>query len=89
VLIALLVGGELLGVVGALIALPVAAGIRMLIEELRVELPGDDTDDTVLRARDARMERVYAARTAGADPEEAAAVAVEMAAETPGTDAPK
>ncbi len=89
VLVALLVGGELLGVVGALIALPVAAGIRMLIEELRVELPGDDTDDTVLRARDAQMERVYAARSAGADPEEAAAVAVAIAEEAPATDAPK
>jgi len=83
VLVALLIGGELLGVVGALIALPVAAGIRMLIEELRVDLPGDDTDDSQLRARDAQVERVYASRTAGADPEEAAAVAVEIAEETP------
>jgi predicted PurR-regulated permease PerM len=89
VLMALLIGGELLGVVGALIALPVAAAIRMLIEELRVDLPGDDTDDTVQRARDAREERVYAARTAGADPEEAAAVAVEIAAKTPPTEPPK
>jgi predicted PurR-regulated permease PerM len=89
VLIALLVGGELLGVVGALLALPVAAGMRMLIQELRVDLPGDDTDDTVMRARDAREERVYAARTVGADPEEAAAVAGEMAAETPTRDGPK
>jgi predicted PurR-regulated permease PerM len=89
VLVALLVGGELLGLVGALIALPVAAGIRVLIEELRVDLPGDDTDDRVLRARDAQVERVYAARTVGADPEEAAAVAVAIAAETPTTDAPK
>jgi putative heme transporter len=89
VLIALLIGGELLGIVGALIALPVAAGIRVLIEELRVDLPGDNTDDAVLRARDAREERSYAARTVGADAKEAAAVAVEIAAETPITDATK
>src|SRR5204862_5997377 len=83
VLLALLIGGELIGVVGALIALPVAAGIRVLVEELRVDLPGDNTDDTVLRERDAREERAYAARTEGADPKEAAAVAVSIAAEAP------
>ncbi len=42
VIVALLVGGELLGILGALLALPVAAGLRMIVEELRVELPGDD-----------------------------------------------
>jgi hypothetical protein len=55
----------------------------MLIQELRVDLPGDDTDDSVLRARDAQEGRAYAARTAGADPEDAAAVAVEIAAGAP------
>ena len=53
----------------------------MLIEELRVDLPGDDTDDPRLRARDARAERTYARETAGASPEEAAAVATEIASE--------
>ena len=89
VLVALLIGGELLGVIGALLALPVAAGVRMLIEELRVELPGDDTDDTVQRARDARDEKNYAAQSAGADPEEAAAMAGAIAAEAPPPDGPK
>lgn len=79
VVIALLVGGKLGGVIGALLALPVAAALRMLIEELRVDMPGDDTDDPGLRARDARAERTYARETAGASPEEAAAVATEIA----------
>jgi predicted PurR-regulated permease PerM len=87
VVIALLVGGKLGGIVGALLALPVAAAVRMLIEELRVELPGDDSDDTRLRARDARAERIYARETAGASPREAAAVAIEIASEIRQTDA--
>jgi len=87
VVIALLVGGKLGGIVGALLALPIAAAVRMLIEELRVELPGDDTDDSRLRARDARAERVYARQAAGASPEEAAAVALEIAHEIRQTDA--
>src|SRR5450755_1086293 len=81
VVIALLIGGKVGGIIGALLALPIAAALRMLIEELRVDLPGDDTDDPRLRARDARAERTYARETAGASPEEAAAVATEIANE--------
>lgn len=81
VVIALLVGGKVGGIIGALLALPIAAALRMLIEELRVDLPGDDTDDPRLRARDARAERTYARETAGASPAEAAAVATEIANE--------
>jgi hypothetical protein len=51
----------------------------MLVEELRVDLPGDNTDDPKLRARDARAERTYDRETAGASPEEAAAVATDLA----------
>jgi predicted PurR-regulated permease PerM len=79
VVIALLVGGKVGGIIGALLALPIAAALRMLIEELRVDMPGDDTDDPRLRARDARAERIYARETAGAPPEEAAAVATDIA----------
>src|SRR6185369_16250168 len=68
VVIALLVGGKMGGITGALLALPIAAALRMLIEELRVELPGDDTDDRRLRARDARAEQTYERETAGATP---------------------
>jgi putative heme transporter len=79
VVIALLVGGKIGGVIGALLALPIAAALRMLVEELRVELPGDDTDDRGLRARDARAERTYAKESAGTSPEEAATVAISIA----------
>ncbi|MGZ5380893.1 MAG: AI-2E family transporter, partial [Thermoanaerobaculia bacterium] len=41
ILFALLAGGTLMGILGALLALPVAAAAMMLIEELRVELPGE------------------------------------------------
>jgi predicted PurR-regulated permease PerM len=87
VVIALLVGGKVGGIIGALLALPIAAALRMLIEELRVDLPGDDTDDPRLRARDARAERAYARETAGASPAEAAAVATEIAHEIRQADA--
>jgi len=56
------------------------SALQMLLEELRVGLPGDDTDDPNLRARDARAERVYARETAGASSEEAAAISEEAAA---------
>ena len=87
VVIALLVGGKVGGIIGALLALPIAAALRMLVEELRVDLPGDDTDDPRLRARDARAERDYARETAGASPAEAAAVATEIAHEIREADA--
>jgi len=87
VVIALLVGGKVGGIIGALLALPMAAALRMLIEELRVDLPGDDTDDPQLRARDARAERTYARETAGASPEQAAAVATDIANEIREADA--
>jgi hypothetical protein len=82
VIIALLVGGKLLGILGALLALPVAAGVRMVFEELRVELPGDDSSNPVIEAIDAKAERDYARQSEGAAPEEAAAVAGKIADET-------
>jgi predicted PurR-regulated permease PerM len=79
VLIALLIGGKLLGVLGALLALPIAAGIRMIIAELRVELPGEELDDASVRARDAEAEAEFAERAAGHPAVEAAAIASEIA----------
>ncbi|MDB4934058.1 MAG: hypothetical protein JWP87_1030 [Labilithrix sp.] len=81
VMIALLVGGKLLGILGALLALPIAAGIRMIIAEMRVELPGEEVDDGELRAKDAVAEREFAARAAGHPAVEAAAIATEIAVE--------
>jgi predicted PurR-regulated permease PerM len=79
VLVALLAGGTLMGILGALLALPVAATLRMLIEELRLELPGEQIDDTKLRARDDRAEQEYERRADGVPAEQAAAIAVEIA----------
>jgi predicted PurR-regulated permease PerM len=79
VLVALLAGGTLMGIIGALLALPVAAAARMLVEELRLELPGEQVDDTKVRARDDRAELEYERRAEGICAEQAAAIAVEIA----------
>ena len=83
VFFSLMVGWTLMGLLGALLALPVAATIMMLIEELRVDLPGqqEQVADTELRARDDLAEQEYERRTEGIGAEEAAAIAVEMSAE--------
>lgn len=80
VLFALLAGGTLMGVLGALLALPVAAAVMMLIEELRVDLPGEQEQpvDTLLREADDRGEEEYERRTAGVGAEQAAAIATEI-----------
>ncbi len=80
VTLALVIGGELLGIMGALLALPIAAALRMLVEELRVELPGQPLSETPEeRAAAERAEETYAALTEGAPAEEAAAIAVAIA----------
>ncbi len=83
VLFALLAGGTLMGILGALLALPVAAAIMMLIDELRVELPGEQEQpvDTHLREGDDRAEQEYERRTEGVGAEQAAAIAVEISAD--------
>ncbi len=78
VLLALLIGYTLMGIVGALLALPVAAIIRMLIEELRVTLPGEQLDDAAVRHRDESGEQEYAQRAAGVPAVAAAAIAIEI-----------
>jgi predicted PurR-regulated permease PerM len=78
VLLALLIGGTLMGIVGALLALPVAAAIRMLIEELRVTLPGEQLDDADVRSRDESSEKEYAQRSEGVPAAQAAAIAIEI-----------
>ena len=80
VLFALLAGGTLMGIPGALLALPVAATMMMLIEELRVELPGEQEKpvDTRVREADDRGEKEYKRRTAGVGAEQSAAIAAEI-----------
>jgi predicted PurR-regulated permease PerM len=87
VIIALLVGGKLGGIMGALLALPLAAALRMLVEELRVELPGDDTDASALKKKDAKAELDYAREIAGASGREAGTVATRIADEVKKDDA--
>jgi predicted PurR-regulated permease PerM len=79
VLLALLVGGTLMGLIGALLALPAAAAIRMLIEELRVSMPGVVVDYSERRAQDALAEQEYAERARGLPPEIASEIAVNIA----------
>jgi predicted PurR-regulated permease PerM len=81
VLFSLIAGATLLGIIGALLALPVAAAILMLIDELRVELPGEteQAKDAETRKKDEHGELEYVRRTEGMPAEEAAAIAVEMA----------
>lgn len=80
VLFSLLAGGTLMGIVGALLALPFAAAAMMLIEELRVQLPGEQEQvaDEVLREKDDRGEEEYERRTEGVSAERSAAIAVEI-----------
>jgi predicted PurR-regulated permease PerM len=79
VVLALLAGGVLLGVIGALLALPVAAGVQMMLLELRVEMPGDDSDDRSALARDAKTEATYERMSAGATAPEAGQIARTLA----------
>lgn len=79
VVLALLAGGTLLGVMGALLALPIAAGLQMILEELRVEMPGDDSDDRPARARNAKTEATYERMSAGSTAPEAGQIARNLA----------
>lgn len=79
VLVALLVGGTLLGILGALLALPMAAGARLIVRELRVELPGEGGADSETRRRDQKAEHMYEQLTAGTPVEDAAEIAGELA----------
>ena len=79
VVLALITGGTLLGMLGALLALPIAAGLQMIIEELRVDLPGDDSDDPSERARDQKTEAAYELMSAGSSAPDAGQIANELA----------
>jgi putative heme transporter len=80
VFFSLILGTALGGIVGALLALPMAAAILMLVEELRVELPGDAIQPEQLAQwrRDTRTEREYERRAESMPADQAAAIAVEI-----------
>ncbi len=79
IVLALLAGGILMGVIGALLALPIAAGLQMTLQELRVEMPGDDSDDRSALAKDAKTEATYERMSAGATAPEAGQIARTLA----------
>jgi predicted PurR-regulated permease PerM len=83
ILLSLLAGGVLFGITGVLLALPVAAAVRMLIEELRVDLPGqqEQAEDVEIRERDDRGEEEYERRAEGMPAKMAAAIAVDISAD--------
>ena len=80
VLFSLIVGTALGGLIGALLALPVAAAVLMLVEELRVELPGEavQPEDVVQQRADDRSEQEYERRAERMPADQAAAIAVEI-----------
>jgi predicted PurR-regulated permease PerM len=81
VLFALILGTTLAGIIGALLALPIAAAVLMLIEEMRLELPGQEVQPAGLKQRreDDRTEQEYERRAESMPAGEAAAIAVELA----------
>src|SRR5439155_15479969 len=81
VLVALLVGGTLVGILGALLALPIAAGLQMIVRELHVDLPGVAPSDSAdeARAQDERAEHIYEQLAAGEPVEKAAEIANKLA----------
>ncbi len=79
VIVALLIGEQLLGIVGALLALPMAAGIRVLIENYRIALPGDHPGQIEERVEEDHAEEVYAKQAHGSSAVEAAMMATEIA----------
>lgn len=80
VLFSLILGTTMAGIVGALLALPLAAAVLMLIDELRVDLPGETMQpaDIAQRREDVRSEKEYERRAESMTAGEAAAVAVEI-----------
>jgi predicted PurR-regulated permease PerM len=79
VLVALLVGGTLAGILGALLALPIAAGLQMVIKELRVELPGELPQSDKAVAMDVRASEVYEHLTEGVAATDAGVIADDLA----------
>lgn len=83
VLFALIAGGSLYGIGGALLALPVAATLLMLIDELKVELPGETAqpEENAVKQHDIVGEAEYLRRTDGMTAEAAAGIALEISEE--------
>ncbi|HEX2690743.1 MAG TPA: AI-2E family transporter [Kofleriaceae bacterium] len=79
VLVALLIGGTLWGILGALLALPIAAGLQMLVRELHVDLPGENSPYDAEKERDERASEVYEQLTEGVPAADAGIIADDLA----------
>ncbi len=64
-----------------LVALLIAASLRVLVEQLRIDLPGEQPAEDAQRTLYAEAEAVYAEQTEGVSAREAVAVATSMAEE--------
>jgi putative heme transporter len=80
VLFSIIAGASLYGVVGALLALPLAATLLMLVEELNVEMPGEEGVPEKMDVREEveRDEEEYQKRAQGLPADRAAQVAVRI-----------
>jgi predicted PurR-regulated permease PerM len=79
VVVALLIGGTLAGILGALLALPIAAGLQMLLRELRVDLPGEADAHEHDKRLDVQASEVYEQLTEGVPAADAGAIADDLA----------
>ncbi len=79
VLVALLIGGTLAGILGALLALPIAAGLQMVVRELHVDLPGEAPESDVGRDLDDQATEAYEVLSHGASAADAGAIAGDLA----------
>ena len=71
-----------------MLALPIAAGLQMVVRELRVELPGEEpAGDEAMRARDEKAEHIYEELTHGQTAAEAGVIAGELAQKLKETEA--
>ena len=79
VLVALLVGGTLAGILGALLALPIAAGLQMVLRELHLALPGESPTPQGAHQLDRRANEVYETLTEGVPAADAGVIADDLA----------
>ncbi len=79
VVIALLVGGTLAGILGALVALPIAAGLQMVVRELHLDLPGETAHAGTVRELDDKATLVYEHLAEGVPAAEASRIADNLA----------
>jgi len=79
VLVALLVGGTLAGILGALLALPIAAGLQMVVRELHLALPGEVPAPADSRPLDESAREVYEHLTEGVPAADAGTIADDLA----------